>query len=362
MSLPDRYYLHLLNCFHDFGPKRLLRLANYFPDFATAFHANRTDLIDAGLEPNIIEKWLLKKNEIDVDGSLQKLEQSGIGLVVYDDETYPQLLRQIPQPPPLLYYRGKLADSEELCVAVVGTRKISPYGRSITPELVAPLVERMTIVSGLAYGVDALAHQTTLDNSGRTIAVLGCGLDDPSIYPRHHVALANEIIDHGGLLLSEYPPGRPALAQHFVARNRIIAGLSKGVLVIECSLKSGALITADHAKDQDREVYAVPGPIYSPGSQGPYKLLKEGATLVTNAQDIIEDLKIEINLQTAPRNFASLTPQEQIVLDLVTQEPILVDDILASINLEPHVVTAALTFLEIKGQIRNVGGQQYVRK
>lgn len=364
MTWPDKYYLHFLNCFQGFGPKRLGRLNKYFPDYATAFAAPSNDLLDAGMEPHIIEQWLAKRDTINLEESAQQLQKTRIKLLTYKDEQYPEILRQIPQAPQLLYYRGELAKREEFCFAVVGTRKISAYGRSITPELVAPLVTSgMTIVSGLAYGVDKLAHETALDNKGRTIAVLGCGLDDATIYPHTHLTLAQEIIDKGGLLLSEYAPGHPALPQNFVARNRIISGLSKGVLVVECDLESGALITAGHAADQSREVYAPPGLIYSPTSQGTNQLIKQGgAKFITSGQDIVEDLQLEIDLHEAPKTFVTLTHKEQIILNLISNNPVLVDDLITIAPLPPHLVTAAITLLEIKGQIRNVGGQQYVRK
>ncbi len=359
----DRYYLHLLNCFPAFGPQRLARLANYFPDYLTAFLATTKELFEAGIEPNVIADWLIKKKSLNLEQEIKQLNRLGIGLLTYEDEAYPRLLREIHDPPRLLYYRGKLGDGEELCIGVVGTRKISTYGHSVALPLIQPLVENhITIVSGLAYGVDALAHRITLDHGGRTVAILGGGLNDEVLYPRDHVMLANEIIDHGGLLLSEYPPGRASLRQHFVVRNRIIAGMSRGVLIIECDLKSGALITAEAANRENRFVWAVPGPIYASNCQGTNGLLKSNkANAVTEGADILSDLNLHIELQMAPKNFVVLTEQEQIVLEVIGQEPVLADDIIAALDLDPSVTTAALTFLEIKGHIKNLGAQQYMR-
>jgi DNA processing protein len=359
----DIYYLHLLNTYSEFGPQRLARLASHFPDYETAFYASSRQLEEAEIEAGKITEWLAYKKTLSLEQEVKKLHQLGIGLLSYNDEAYPRLLRDISTPPRLLYYRGKLGNGEELCVGVVGTRKISTYGQSITPGLVAPLAQNhITVVSGLAYGIDALAHQTTLDNGGRTIAVLAGGLNDEIIYPRDHVALANDIIEKGGLLLSEHPPGRGSLRQNFVIRNRIISGMSRGVLIVECDLKSGALITAEAAIAQHRLVYAVPGPIYAPNCQGTNNLLRfEKAKAVTEGEDIVRDLNIDISLQAAPKNFVVLTPQEQVVLELLGPEPVLADDVIAALDLDPSVITAALTFLEIKGHAQNLGAQQYIR-
>lgn len=362
MNADDRYYLHALNCLPQFGPVRLNRLRAHFPDFAAAYQAGSNQLFEAGIEPHIIKEWFSLKSRLDVARESTALQTLGIKILIYDDDAYPKILQQIPQSPPILYYRGAWKNNEELCLGVVGTRKISAYGQSITEELVAPLAAAgISIVSGMAYGVDAAAHCAAIKHGGRTIAILGGGLDDGTIYPRHHVALAHEIIDSGGLVISEYPPGCPALRQNFVARNRIISGLSAGVLIIECGEKSGALITADYALDQNRNVYAVPGPIYSPTSRGTNDLLKQGAIVITDAADILRDLKLQLPLQEAEPASTSLTPSEQTILALIGPEPILADDILAVAGLDPGIVTAALTFLEIKGHIRNLKGQQYVR-
>jgi DNA processing protein len=358
----DAYYLHLLNCFPEFGPVRLNKLANYFPDFATAFGASASELFDATIEPHIIDLWFSAKTKLNLEQSIKTLHSNGIKLLTYSDELYPKMLLETATPPPILYYRGKLESNEELCVGVVGTRKISAYGQAVTPQIVTPLSEAgITIVSGMAYGVDALAHLSATKAGGRTIAVLGGGLDNARIYPRHHVQLAHDILDKGGLLLSEYPPGRPSLRQHFVVRNRIIAGLSAGVLIVECDLKSGALITAKCARDENRTVYAVPGSIHAINSLGPNNLLKDGAKPVTEGLDIIQDLNLKITLKEAPQGFASLTPQEQIVLSIISRDPLLADDIIAGLDLDPSVTTASLTFLEMKGYIKNLGAQQYVR-
>lgn len=255
-----------------------------------------------------------------------------------------------------------MQNPEELCISVVGTRKITSYGRVAAPLICEPLIDAgCVIVSGMAFGVDSAAHESAVKKNKRTIAVLGGGLDEASLYPKAHVLLADKILGAGGALLSEYPIGTPNFKQNFVARNRIISGLSVATLVVECDLESGTLITAKHALDQNRQVYAVPGPIYSPQSQGPNNLLKMGAKAVTEAKDILEDL----NLQTLPleqqsqSSFAD-SKEEAILLKLISFEPILLDQLIKQSGLETAAATSALTFLEMKGRVKNLGGQQYV--
>ncbi len=287
------------------------------------------------------------------------------------DENYPVLLRQIADAPGLLYYRGRLPVSDELCIAVVGTRKATAYGQRITPELVQPLSRSgITIVSGLAYGIDAFAHRAALEAGGCTIAVLPGGIDDASIYPYNHLRLAREILRQGGALISEYPTGTPALKHHFLARNRIIAGLAVGTLVVECDLKSGALITTGHALEQNRTVYAVPGPIFSPQSRGPHKLIKEGAVPITCAEDLFDDLRMPLekrggkSAQTGRDAVGSLlstaSPAEKLIFNQLVEYPLHRDEIIAAAKLPSAQVIAGLTFLEMKGIIRQLETGEYI--
>lgn len=219
-----------------------------------------------------------------------------INCLALNHSAYPEGLRQIYDPPALLYYRGQLTDHfARPALAVVGSRHPSPYGVWLAQTLVKDLATwGLTIVSGLAIGLDGLAHQAALDAQGRTLAVLGSGLDDYSLYPQRHRALAWQILEQGGLLLSEHSLGTKVLPWHFPRRNRIVSGLSRGVLVLEANLPSGSLITAKHALEQNREVLVVPGPIDSPTSAGTNFLLKQGARPVTSAQDVMEALDLVI--------------------------------------------------------------------
>ncbi len=359
--LADTIYLHGLNLFPAFGPKRLGLLGNYFQNYADAFAAPTAELMAAGLDAELAQKFVLFRQTINLKVENEKLQNLGIHLVSIQDHTYPQLLLECSLPPSILYVRGTIPNPEWAIVSVVGTRKITTYGMSVTPRILGPLVDAgIVIASGLAYGVDALAHKQAVEKNKPTIAILGGGIDDKTIYPKHHVLLAHEIMATGGCLISEYPPGTPPFKQHFVARDRIISGISIGTLIIECSLKSGSLITAQYALEQNRRLYAVPGPIYAEESRGPNNLIKMGASLATEAADILNDLNISPKLEaTLPAQ--DYTPTEQIVLAILTSEPMTVDAIIQNSNADASAITTTLTFLEMKGTIKNVGGQQYIR-
>ncbi len=362
MFSENSLYLHALNLLPQFGPAHLSKLWEYFGSYKTAYLADVGELTQAGVKPEITQLFLQFRPKINLEQEAEKLARNGIGLISFLDPSYPRLLLEIPKFPPLLYFRGSIGNPDELCLSVVGTRKITNYGRMATAQLVEPLADAgAVIVSGMAFGVDAAAHEIAIKKRRRTIAVLGGGLDEASLYPRHHGFLAQQILDAGGALLSEYPIGTPNYKQNFVARNRIISGLSPATLIIECGLESGTLITARHALDQNRTVFAVPGPIYSPQSQGPNNLLKMGARPATRAEDILLDL----NLQTLPEQQQAQelfgdSPAEYKILKLLGFEPRLADDIIKESGLEASAVTTALTFLEMKGKIKHLGGQQYM--
>jgi DNA processing protein len=355
-------FLHAFNLLPQLGPARLIKLANYFEnDFEAAYHSSEKKLLEAGLEADQVKNFIALKNSLELNLEADRLKTYQIKLLSFLDPEYPELLKEIPKFPPLLYYRGKLEAPDELCLAAVGTRKITTYGRSALPDILQPIIDLgVTIVSGLAYGVDALAHELCVKAGKRTVAILGGGLDDKSLYPQNHVLLAQQILENNGLLLSEYPIGTPSLRHHFISRNRIISGLSVGTLVVECSLESGSLITAKHALEQNRQVYAVPGPIYAPQSQGPNNLIKMGAKLVSRTEDILEDLNLkDLPAQTQNQAVFTASPQETAVLAHLDRQPTHFDQLLKLSGLSAAEAMSALTFLEMKGKIRNLGGQQY---
>uniref|UniRef100_A0A7V3J8W6 DNA-protecting protein DprA n=1 Tax=candidate division CPR3 bacterium TaxID=2268181 RepID=A0A7V3J8W6_UNCC3 len=282
--------------------------------------------------------------------------------IAQDDANYPFLLSKIFDPPSFLYYEGELPKEDEVLVAVVGSRACTPYGRQVAEEISYNLAkEGITIVSGLALGIDSVAHRAALTAKGKTIAVLGSGLD--VIYPSSHMKLAKEIIENGGALISEFSPGTPPLPHHFPLRNRIISGISQGIIVVEAGFKSGALITARCALEQGREVFAVPGSIYSLNSQGSNSLIKMGAHVVTNFLDVLDvlNLKPKTKTKTKRKEIKCETKEEAILLALLGPEPVSIDKLHALSKLDIAVVTSTLVMLEIKGLVKNIGGARYIK-
>lgn len=282
--------------------------------------------------------------------------------ILAEEEIYPKLLGQIHDPPQILYCRGNLNLLNKTCFAVVGTRKLTSYGKEVTQNTVGGLVRAgFVIVSGLAMGIDAVAHQTTLDVGGETIAVLGGGVDDSMIGPSSNFPLAMNILKNNGLIISEYPEGFHANEKTFPQRNRIVSGLSKGVLVVEAPEKSGALITARCALDQNRDVFAVPGNIFSPKSIGPNNLIKSGAKLVTSAKDILDEYGSNLKLfEDLKPVISTKDPIQKIILAILDEdETMFIDDIIRKSKKETSKIIAALSVLEIKGLIKNTGNGKY---
>lgn len=341
------------------GSKRLRALLHAFGDVKAAWNASEEELMAIGLDQRSIRNLLDARARLDLDAELAKAEAANVRVLVWDDPDYPSNLKRIDSAPPLLYLRGELRPEDEWAVAVVGTRRATDYDKEVTRKLVTELARAgVTVVSGLARGVDAAAHRAALDEGGRTIAVLGNGLD--RVYPPEHLDLARAIVEQGALI-SEQPLGMRPDARNFPARNRIISGLSLGVLVVACPWNSGAIITARQALEQGREVFAIPGGILSRNSEGPNRLLKEGATPVTEANDILEALNLT---RAAQYVDARLTlpedPLEAQLLDLLSAEPRHVDEIRREAGLPVNQVSSALAMMELKGMVRSVGGMKYV--
>lgn len=355
-----KYYL-AFSLIKDIGVKRFKKINYYFDNLKQAWGASAKDFIRAGLGENLAYKIVSQRKLINPDEKLEKLHKMKINLVTLQDEDYPPLLKQIYDPPTVLFYKGTLNSAQdEFCLSVVGSRKYTHYGKQVTQNVVGELASNgITIVSGLALGIDSLAHQATLAKKGRTIAVMGCGLDQ--IYPAAHYNLAQNILDSYGALISEYPPGVGPSKYTFPMRNRIISGLSLGTLVIEAGRKSGSLITAQSALDQNREVFAIPGNIYSSSSQGTNDLIQQGAKMVTSAQDILETLNLEKAIsQIESRKIIPDSDEEAQILEHLSQEPIHVDKLVKLSKLNPAELNSTLTMMEIKGKIKNAGGNNYV--
>jgi DNA processing protein len=341
------------------GPMKVRALLDHFGDLEIAWRADTSDLRQVGLDRRALTNLLQVRARIDLDAELERLAEHDVRALTWLDSDYPPHLLQIADPPPVLYVRGQLTHEDEWAVAVVGTRRASAYGKTVTLRLTGDLAaNHVTIVSGLARGIDGEAHRAALKAGGRTIAVLGCGLD--LIYPPEHRQLARDILKNGAIV-SEYSLGTRPEASNFPPRNRIISGLSLGVLVVEAGLKSGALITADFAADQGREVFAVPGNLYARSSVGTNRLIQDGAKLVLGAEDILEELNLMlVAQQNEVRAVVPETETEALLLQYLSLEPKHVDDISLQAGLPIADVTSNLALMELKGMVRQAGGMNYV--
>jgi len=352
---------HLLNLNPQVGAKTLIKLHNCFGSFAQAYAKLKNQKIPVFEEAAKFEKISLGIRQLNPEKEIRNLNQEKIKIILFKDEVYPKLLAEIPDKPALLYSRGKTDYLNNPGIAVVGTRKLSVYGKFVTETLVEKIVNAgLMVVSGLAMGIDAVAHASTLKNQGITFAICPGGVDNTSIYPKINYPLAQKILKQDGALLSENPPGSPTLKHLFPVRNRIIAGLTLGTLVTEAAEDSGALHTARAALEYNREVFAVPGDITKPGSAGPNNLIKMGAKLISSAEDILEELKIE-NPNIPIKSLPKLSLEEQTLIELLSQEPLHIDKILAMSKLNTSLVNSNLILLEIKGLIKNLGNNYYIR-
>ena len=355
----DKRYWIGFNLVKGIGAVRLQALLNHFGDLALAWQAPADALQVAGLSLRLAERVIQIRAGVNLDKILAQIAAQGIGIITWEDELYPPRLKEIDQPPPVLYVRGNLTTDDTWAVAVVGTRRVSAYGRQVTEELAAFLaVNGVTVVSGLARGVDAIAHQSALKNGGRTIAVLGCGVD--RIYPPEHKPLAEKVIANGALV-SDYAPGTPPDASNFPPRNRIISGLAMATVVVEAGETSGALITAQFAVDQGREVFAVPGNILAPQSKGTNRLIAQGAHPMLSARDLLDVLNLgRVTEQRSVRRALPGDEFETKLMNVLTNEPLHLDDIRNLTGLPIERVSATLVMMELKGLVRQVGGNNYV--
>lgn len=358
MDTSARYYLGF-SFVDGIGPSRLDRLIAQCGSLEAAWLASSDDMRVAGLDLRTRNTFVRVRGSLDLDHKLQQIARAGVSLITRESPEYPGMLLHIPSAPPLIYVRGQIAPNDTLTVAVVGTRSPTSYGRDVAQQLVAELVAAgVTIISGLAIGIDQIAHSAALRAGGRTIGVLPCGID--MVYPDRHRKLATQICESGALV-SEFSFGTRPLPQLFPVRNRLISGLARAVLIIEARPGSGALITADYALEQGRDVLAVPGPIYSLTSEGPHRLIRNGAGLVTSARDVLEALNMEY-MVTQPLERAALPEEddERRVLALLSREPQHIDELSRTSSLAVQHIASMLTLLELKGYVRQVGAQEYV--
>ncbi len=357
--MDPRAYWVGFNKIKGIGSVRTKKLLDHFGDLSAAWVASEVALLEAGLNPRIARNFIQSRAAINLEEEFERIIKNGIQILTILDDEYPQKLKTIEQPPPVLYLKGKFGESDNIAVAIVGTRHLTGYGKQVTQELSSFLARKgVTVISGLARGIDSIAHDTAIIAGGRTIAVLGCGVD--IVYPPEHRTLSQRIQDHGALL-SDYYPGTQPEGINFPPRNRIISGLSIASVIIEAGEKSGALITAEFAANQGREVFAVPGPIYSPRSKGTNRLIRDGALPLTDFNELLAVLDLS---QEKEYRYAKKVIQkdeiEEMLFNVIKEEPLHIDEIKNATGLSMEKVSAALVMMELKGIVRKIGNLTYI--
>lgn len=347
------------------GPIRFISLVKHFGSPEAVLSASEKELADfPDVGPTIASNIKKKADGKLAEKQLELMEKNQVQLLTFKDETYPENLKSIYDPPPFLFIKGETGEQDKNAIAIVGCRAASQYGKQIAEKIGRELAKRgITIISGLAWGIDSIGHLAALEENSRTLAVFGSGLD--VIYPSENRKLAERIIRNGAIL-SEFPLGTKPERQNFPKRNRLISGLSLGVVIIEAGPKSGALLTARHALDQNREVFAVPGNVGAKTSEGTNRLIKEGAKLVTTVEDILEELKIFAPLgqkgrSETEKDLSRLSAVEKSIYDLIRNEPYHIDKIAQETSMSTSRTLSALLSLELKGYIKQLSGKQFMR-
>lgn len=363
MDKEERGILCLLHSLKGLGNRSLSNIKEEFGSFKACFTADLNELQASFLPVHLVEAILACRRKEDPLEYLERILNRGIKVLAREDDDYPSGLRWIHNPPEILYYRGQLDCLQKVCIAVVGSRAATAYGRNMARNLSRQLAERgITVISGMARGIDAEAHQGAIDKQGFTAAVLGSGID--VVYPRENRSLYDQICHHG-LVFSEYPPGTPPEAGNFPVRNRIISGLSRGVVVVEAKTKSGALITTEFALEQGKDVFAVPGPVHHKTSEGPHNLIKQGAILITSVQDIIDEYFDLQPVKTRQFQYQEelllLDDEERIVVDAIESEPYHFDQIVEKTKLEIGKLSEILLNLEFRGIVKSLPGNYYLK-
>jgi DNA processing protein len=365
-TISAKAYLLALSQVSGLGPRTLRSLLSAFEGSPQAVWTASSSQLKPHLSAKILEGVIRAQQSVNPQNLLETYTHLGIEVLDEKDPQYPPLLRQIYDPPMILFVRGNVSALSGKNLAFVGTRRISDYGRKVTHHLVKDLAHSgVCVVSGLAQGVDGVAHQAAIQQGLQTVAVFGCGID--VIYPKTHQALAQQILAHGGALVSEYPLGTQPTTYTFPQRNRIVAGLSYGVVVVEGNLKSGSLITARLALEENRQVYAVPGNMFSPGSEGPHHLIKSGAVPITTGQEILSDLHWVSGppLASEPANPAesagNLGALEREILTHIGYDPTPLDRVQQRSGVAASKLLEVLTLLELEGRVSMLAGAQVCR-
>lgn len=355
----DLKYWVALSVYPKIGPERFRKLFDFFQDIKFIWFAKSDELTKAGLEKHIADDFIKTRLKIDPEKELEKTLKENIKIITIQDKNYPQLLKEIKNPPFVVYCQGLMENSNS-GLAVVGTRKMTAYGKQAAYEISKNIASSgLSIISGLALGIDTVAHRAAMETGGKTIAVLGSGMDKKSLYPKENYNLAQKIISSGGAILSEYPPNSPARSYNFPLRNRIISGLALGVIIIESQERGGSLITAKYALEQNKKLFALPGSIYSKNSRGTNALIKKGyAKTITEPQDILDELGIKKGANHKKQR--EHTDEEKILLSYLDKEPKHIDKLVKLSGLEACHVTSTLALLEIKGSVINLGSMNYI--
>lgn len=370
MNENSKYWL-AINNIKNLGPVTIKKMWEHFGDIKTVWEADEKQISEIeGLSRQPVKAFLENRGSIDLDGQMIKLEEAKVKALTLEDADYPSMLKNIYDPPPVLFIKGEILRSDEKALAIVGTRRASRYGLDTAKKLAAELAAMgITIISGMASGIDTAAHWGALSSKGRTIAVFGCGVD--VIFPQENRGLAREI-EKSGALVSEYPLGEATSKSNFPRRNRIISGLSLGVIMVEGHYDSGAMITAKQALEQGREVFAVPGNVGLDQSKGPHWLIKQGAKLVETVDDVIEELTNQIRISKpclpagrSETNIKSeipiidLSPEERRVSSVINHEPKHIDAIAVELNMPVNQLSGLLMVMEIKKAIRQLPGKMF---
>jgi DNA processing protein len=355
--MKDIVYWHALNMVPGLGPRTFKLLIDHFKTAKQAWEAEPSSLYHFfQRKTNTVEQLIAWKKQFNLEESFNDLSKHNIGILTFKDDAYPSNLRNIHAFPPVLYFRGFVETLKQNSLAIVGSRKATAHGRQISEKIAFELANNgFVIVSGMARGIDSYAHWGALKAKGKTVAVLGCGLD--VVYPLENKKLMN-LINKNGVVISEFPPGTPPEAKNFPRRNRIISGLSKGVILVEAAEKSGSLITAELALQQGRDVFAIPGSIFNPYSKGTNFLIQQGAKLVQDTKDILEEYNIITRGKTEAK--ISLDSVQESIMKLFSTEPLSIDEIVNKTKLRPEQVLSQLSILEIKGIIKQLPGQRYI--
>lgn len=357
--MTEKKYLTALCSFTKFGPARTNLLIDYFGSSKSAWKADASDLVKVGLKNNTVRQFEVYRQQFDIPAYFKKLKDLSVDVISKRDKTYPINLLELEDAPCVLYVKGRLKSNDFNTVAIVGTRKMTSYGRKVATMFSFELATYgITVVSGLAFGIDAAAHQAVIDAKGHTIAVIASGLDN--ITPVSNQDLAKDIVKSGGAIISESPLGSQVWRGSFPIRNRIVSGTSRAIIVIEGARKSGTLLSASSAANQGRQVFAVPGQITSQMSAAPHFLIKRGAKMVTNVSDILEELDMQLKVdRKAAEEITPSGKDEKKIIEALSDKPLHIDKLARITGLAENKVSARLTRMELKGLVKSLRGGVY---